>query len=86
LTGASDVSPVDLAVGFTYAFDCGTGYGGFGSSNNVSCPTSDNGSRMVKGKIRDKDGGEREYTGSVAVANVDPGLGLITIVGERWCR
>ena len=28
----------------------------------ASCPTTDNGSRTVKGKVLDKDGGSTEYT------------------------
>jgi hypothetical protein len=70
-------SPVDVAAdlpGLQYAFDCGdgSGYGAFGASNSRSCPTTDNGSRTVKGKVRDKDGGESEYTASVTVDNVPP--------------
>ena len=72
LTSPSDPSSVDTAAGFTYAFNCGSGYGAFGPSNSTSCPTSDNGTKTVKGKIRDKDGGEREYTKDVAVGNVAP--------------
>ena len=78
LTGASDPSTVDTAAGFSYAFDCGAGYGGFGSSSTASCPTTDNGSRTVKGKIRDEDGGVNEYTATVTVTNVVP---TITISG-----
>ena len=29
------------------------------------CPTTDNGTRTVNGKIRDKDGGTNKYTASV---------------------
>ncbi len=57
LTSPSDPSSVDTTAGFTYAFDCGSGYGAFSGTSTASCPTSDNGSRTVKGKIRDKDGG-----------------------------
>src|SRR5207244_579171 len=38
----------------------------------MTCPTSDNGVRSVKAKIRDKDGGVTEYTDSVTVNNVAP--------------
>lgn len=72
LFGQSDVSPADVAAGFTYAFDCGSGYGPFSSTPNRSCPTDDNGSRSVKGMIRDKDGGTSEYTSTVTVTNVNP--------------
>ncbi|HET7667611.1 MAG TPA: hypothetical protein VFK56_16400, partial [Mycobacterium sp.] len=70
--GASDASSADTAFGFTYAFDCGSGYGTFGASSTASCPTTDNGARAVKGKIQDKDGGVSEYTANVTINNVAP--------------
>src|SRR5204863_3110294 len=72
LSGASDASSADAAAGFQYAFDCGggSGYGAFGASNSATCATTDDGVRSVKGKIKDKDGGTTEYTGSVTVRNV----------------
>lgn len=74
LGSADDVSDVDIAAGFSYAFDCGTpaGYGTFGAANTVDCPTTDDGSRTVGAKIRDKDGGVRPYMASVTVSNVKP--------------
>jgi PKD domain-containing protein len=74
LTSPSDPSSVDTSTGFTYVFDCGTGsgYGAYSSMSSASCPTNDNGSRTVKGKIRDKDGGETEYTKTVTVTNAAP--------------
>jgi hypothetical protein len=69
LSGVSDPSAADMAAGFTYAFDCGdgSGYGAFGSSASTSCPTTDVGVRSVGGKVRDKNGGIREYTATVNV-------------------
>jgi alpha-tubulin suppressor-like RCC1 family protein len=55
------------ATTFTYAFDCGSGYGAFGSSNTVSCPATTVGSRSVRGKVRDQDGDEAQYAGTVGV-------------------
>jgi CSLREA domain-containing protein len=69
LTSPSDPSSADAAAGFVYAFDCGdgSGYGAFGSSTSASCLTSGTGIRTVKGKLRDKDNGTREYTRNVNV-------------------
>jgi predicted extracellular nuclease len=69
LTDPNDPSSADTTAGFSYAFDCGdgSGYGPFGSSATVSCATSDTGTRAVKGKIEDQDGGVTEYSGSVDV-------------------
>src|SRR5207249_3263388 len=74
LTSPVDPSSVDTAAGFEYAFNCGdgSGYGVVRASGAVTCPTSDNGVRSVKAKIRDKDGGVTEYTDSVTVNNVAP--------------
>ncbi len=84
LADPSDPSRADTEAGFSYAFDCGdgTGYGAFASTTNAQCSTTDNGSRTVKGKVRDKDGGEREYTAAVAVTNVVPTVGPITAPPE----
>src|SRR5205085_320211 len=72
LTSPSDPSGADTSAGFQYAFDCGSGYGAYSGTASATCPTSDNGVRSVKGKIRDKDGGVSEYTASVTVNNVNP--------------
>src|SRR5205823_14033690 len=78
LTSPHDASSDDQAAGFTYAFDCGdgSGYGAFSASASATCPTNDNGVRNVKGKIKDKDGGVSEYTGTVTVNNVAPTVHL----------
>ena len=60
-----DPSSVDTTAGLSYAFDCGdgSGYGAFGATASATCPTDENGTRSVKGKIRDKDNGVTEYIG-----------------------
>jgi hypothetical protein len=67
LTDPSDPSAADTAAGFSFAFDCGTGFGTFGSSSSISCLTTDAGDRLVAAKIKDKDGGISEYRASVHV-------------------
>lgn len=78
LTSPSDPSGADVTAGFTYAFDCGSGYASFGSSSSAFCPTNDNGTPTVKGKIMDKDGGVTEYTSVATINNVAPTAGAIT--------
>jgi hypothetical protein len=72
LTAPDDPSSDDATAGFEYAFDCGSGYSAFSSSNSASCPTTDNEIRSVGAKIRDKDGGETAYIQNVTVNNVAP--------------
>jgi hypothetical protein len=74
LLNADDASSTDKNAGFTYAFDCGDGggYGAFGATSSGSCPTNDDGARTVKGKVKDDDGGEREYTAAVSIESVKP--------------
>lgn len=72
LTGATDASSNDTSAGFTYAFDFGGGYGIGSTSNSATFTPADGGPLAVKAKVRDKDGGEREYTATIDVANVKP--------------
>jgi hypothetical protein len=67
LTGATDPSAADTTTGFQYAFDCGdgSGYSAFAGTSSTTCTTLDTGTRNVRGKIRDKDGGVREYLAAV---------------------
>ncbi len=67
LSAPSDPSAADTAAGFTYAFDCGAGYGPWSSSTTTTCETTDVGSLAVRGAVRDKDGGMTEYTATVDV-------------------
>ncbi len=71
LTSPQDPSSVDTTAGFSYAFDCGSGYGAFGSSSTATCTATTVPSQSVKAKIQDKDGGVTEYTGAVSVVIPD---------------
>jgi hypothetical protein len=64
LTNPSGPEPGET---FTYAFDCGSGYGAFAASSTASCPTADVGDRSVGGKVRDELGAVTEYRGTVRV-------------------
>ena len=81
LMNATDVSPIDLAAGLQFAFDCGLGYGAYGPSATMTCAAPDNAMRSVRAKVRDKDGGETEYTGSVSIENLAPIVHLASTVG-----
>ncbi|MFL5950088.1 MAG: PKD domain-containing protein [Gaiellaceae bacterium] len=74
LVSPQDASAADSAAGFTYAFDCGDGYGEFGTASTVQCAASEPGTLTVGGKIRDKDGGVTEYHGAVSVGVTYAGL------------
>jgi hypothetical protein len=72
LQSGADPSSADTAAGFSYAFDCGAGYGSFSTSKTAACQAADNGPLTVKGKIKDKDNGTTEYTAIVAITNAAP--------------
>jgi hypothetical protein len=74
LAAPNDPSAPDRAAGFTYAFDCGDGYGAFGTDSSHECSTTDVGTLSVGAEIRDKDGGVTEYRASVDVAVTLAGL------------
>ena len=73
LNGGTDLGTNDIPA-LQYAFDCGdgAGYNAFGAANSRSCTASQPNSQTVKGKIRDQDGGENEYTTTVSVNNAAP--------------
>lgn len=76
LIAPADPSTADVAAGFSYAFDCGGGYGPFAPSPGALCPTVDDEQRTVRAQIRDKDGGVTEYTALVDVTNARPFAGI----------
>ena len=78
LSGATDPSSTDTAAGFTYEFDCGTGFGVPGPAASATCPAVDDGTLTVKGRIGDKDGSVTEYTQAVQVSNVAPTVAVGT--------
>jgi hypothetical protein len=73
LNGSADASSVD-AASLTYSFDCGDGAGfqPASSTASVSCATTDDGTRTVRGRVIDKDGGATMYSASVMVTNAAP--------------
>jgi len=46
LSSPADVSAADQAAGFSYAFDCGAGFGVFSPASSSSCEATDNGVRV----------------------------------------
>ena len=68
LTSPSDPSSTDTTAGFTYAFDCGSGYSLASTTTSATCNLpADSGTVTVKGRIFDKDSGFTEYTASVQI-------------------
>ena len=63
----SDPSPIDLAAGFTYAFDCGSGLGAPSPMPSTSCVAPSPGQVTVRGRITDKDGASSDIFGVVTV-------------------
>jgi hypothetical protein len=92
-TGATDPSEADRQAGFAYAFDCGAGYGGFGGSAKAHCTSTALGPLGVGLKVRDKDGGVREYRATVKIRVTFDSLCDLTwaysdedAVAKRLCR
>jgi probable HAF family extracellular repeat protein len=77
LVSATDSSAADRQAGFTYAFDCGagSGYGAFGTSATGTCHSRVNDTTYtVGGRIRDKDGGVRQYTRALTARDARPAI------------
>jgi hypothetical protein len=76
------VNPSPAGGTFTYAFDCGSGFGPFGSTNRAACPTVDNGVRTVRGQIHDANGTVTGYSTVVTIVNQKPHVVLTTAQGS----
>jgi DNA/RNA endonuclease G (NUC1) len=75
LSSPSDPSSADVAAGFQYRFDCGSGFGAWGSASGTTCATNNDGIYHVGGEIRDKDLAVSSYAADVTVNNVAPTIG-----------
>lgn len=71
IDGVTDVA-ADIAAGFQYRFDCGTGPGAWQSAPTASCAADNHGTYNVRGEVQDKDGDESIYSSTVTVNNVAP--------------
>lgn len=78
LTHPSDLFSADMAAGFSYAFDCGAGFGTPTSAASATCIAPDNPSHTVTMKITEE-GGEQTYPLVVEVPNVAPIVGVLTV-------
>src|SRR3954463_2063380 len=64
-------APVDVAADLPtlqYAFDCGSGFGPFSGSSTANCTAPNSNPLVVRGQIRDKDGGLSEYTATISIS------------------
>ena len=77
-SAAADPSSADTTAGFHYAFSCtnaplnAAAYVNSSSSPSTTCSFPDNGTRTVRGRIIDKDGGFTDYSTVVTVNDVPP--------------
>jgi hypothetical protein len=61
------------ATDFTYAFDCGSGFGAASAAATANCSTSTAGSRTVRGKVIDQDLDATTYSATVMVKSAAQG-------------
>ena len=66
------------AIDFTYAFDCGSGFGSASTVATATCATSTAGSRIVRGKVIDQDMDASTYTATVTVKSAAEGATDLT--------
>jgi hypothetical protein len=72
LSGAQ-VPGYPSVTAFTYAFDCGSGFGSASTTATASCATSTAGSRVVRGKVIDPDQDATAYSATVTVKSAAQG-------------
>jgi hypothetical protein len=72
LSGAQ-VPGYPSATAFTYAFDCGSGFGSATTTATANCATSTAGSRTVKGRVIDQDLDGTTYPATVLVKSAAEG-------------
>jgi hypothetical protein len=81
---AFDVSPVDLAAGLQYAFDCGYGLSAYGASSSTTCTVAPFGSQSLTVSVRDKDGGIGSASTTltaISEMNVQPATISLSLTG-----
>jgi predicted extracellular nuclease len=73
--------PVDPASAdtFTYAFDCGDGFGAYGTTASKTCVANTPGTQHVAARIKDDDGGVTTYDATVTVNVTAAGLCRLTV-------
>ncbi len=79
-TSAADPSPQDTAAGFRYSFDLDNdGIFEIDAVTQSSQPLAltQDGHRIVRGRITDRDGGSRDYMASLSVVNALPSVGQL---------
>lgn len=69
ISGATDPSPVDVAAGLTFAFDCENDgvFTSTGTTPNITCAGVNAGNYLVHGRVTDQDGASTTHSASVTV-------------------
>jgi len=84
LSAPFDPSSQDVAAGFSYEHDCGTGFGSPSPVASRTCTAGAAGSYTVRGRIADKDGGSTTYSAplTVTAAPTGPSADLALSLGN----
>jgi PKD repeat protein len=70
-------SPVD-AASLQYRFNCGSGFGPIVATPSTTCALPATGSRTLRIAVRDKDGGQSNYTKTITITNVGPSVTILS--------